>query len=83
MKKKTLMKVEKLKYEDVKNFLHCKHCIEQFLESPLHEVMTPRDYSLYELGLSDLEEDGNVRPVFILWCRRCGRQVWNSTILDK
>jgi hypothetical protein len=43
-------KKEELVYEKAKRFIHCKNCLEHFNESPLHEVMTPRDYGVYEIA---------------------------------
>ena len=61
-------------YNAMKQFFHCKNCIEQFLRSPLHEVMTPREYGQYEVGTYDMEG----KEIAVVWCKRCGKVVWDS-----
>jgi len=69
--------LDEIKYEETKRFLHCGNCINQFVGSDLHEVMTPREYGLYEIGVSEVEN----KEIVVVWCRRCGMKVWDSTIL--
>jgi hypothetical protein len=81
MKDSEIKQIEEaqLDYKETKKFLHCKNCIEQFLGSELNESMTPRDYGIYEVGICDfLYPDGTRRDVIVMWCRRCGRKVWDS-----
>lgn len=71
-------------YKKTKLFLHCKECIEQFLNSELHKIMTPKEYGLYEVGISDFTySDGTVVEVVVVWCKRCGKKVWDGRDLTK
>lgn len=73
-----------LSYRKAKNFFHCKSCMQQFLNSPLHEVMTPKEYGLYEVSTYDFKDpDGAEREITVVWCKRCGRQIWDSRSLHK
>ena len=73
-----------LDYKKAKQFFHCKHCIEQFFGSELHEMMTPRDYGMYEVGTYDFEyPDGTNVEIVVAWCKRCGRKVWDGRAYQK
>ena len=66
-------------YKRAKEFFHCKHCIEQFLGSELHDIMTPKDYGMYEVGTYEFAyPDGSKADIAVVWCKRCGRKVWDS-----
>jgi uncharacterized protein with PIN domain len=68
-----------LDYKQTREFFHCKHCIEQFMGSELHDIMTPRDYGMYEVGVYDfVYPDGSLAPIVVVWCKRCGRKVWDG-----
>lgn len=68
-----------LDYKKMKEFFHCKYCIEQFIGSELHDVMTPKDYGMYEAGtLNFTYPDGRNEEIAVVWCKRCGRRVWDS-----
>ena len=68
-----------LDYKKTKEFFHCKYCIEQFLGSELHDVMTPKDYGMYEVGTIDFIYPGGEKDeIAVVWCKRCGRKVWDS-----
>ena len=68
-----------LDYSLVKSFMHCAHCMEQFLGSPLHDVMTPGEYGLYEASRYPFTySDGTHADIVVVWCKRCGRSVWDS-----
>lgn len=66
---------EILEYSKAGNFFHCKHCIEQFLGSELHCVMTPREYGSYEVSSYPLKTG---ETIVVVWCKKCGREVWDS-----
>lgn len=68
-------------YEDDENtmFMHCKHCMDQFLGSPLHGQVSPREYGQYELAFTPFEyPDGHVAQIVVAFCKRCQRVVWDS-----
>lgn len=89
--KKRLSKIEieqidgfQFDYKKAKSFLHCKNCIDQFLGSQLHEVMTPREYGMYEASTYDFTyPDGSISTIIVFWCKRCGRSMWDSRNLKK
>ena len=43
--------------------------------NPMRFVPRPYQKDLDEL-IQKNNEDGNIRPVFISWCRRCGKDQW-------
>lgn len=70
---------KELKYGKSKNFLHCAHCIKQFMGSELNETMTARDYGMYEVsGYPFVYPDGTRADIVVVWCKRCNRKVWDS-----
>ena len=70
-------------YTKTKTFFHCKNCIEQFMGSPLHQSMTPRDYGVYEVGsLAFTYPDGSIKDIVVVWCKRCGKIVWDNRMLN-
>lgn len=70
---------KELKYEDSTQFLHCQDCLSKFLESSQHSSLTPRDAMEYEVSMVPLEyPDGVTIGVIAVWCKRCGKRVWDS-----
>lgn len=72
---------KEIRYEDDEDmmFMHCKQCIDQFLGSPLHDQMSPRDYGQYEVASKPFEyPDGSMGQVVVVFCKRCHRLVWDS-----
>ena len=84
MKKMTIAQIEEvedkeLSYNKVKEFLHCKTCIDSFLNSPLHTTMSPAEYGIYEAGAYPFRyHNGQESDIVAIWCKRCGRMVWDS-----
>ena len=73
-----------ISYRKAKNFFHCKNCIEQFLGSPLHEVMTPKEYGLYEVSSYEFTyPDSTKEEITVVWCKRCSRRIWDSRNMKK
>ena len=84
--KKDIDQIEEiqLSYRKSKSFFHCKSCIDQFLGSPLHEVMTPKEYGLYEVSSYEfLYPDGTKADITVVWCKRCSQKVWDGRDLMK
>lgn len=74
---------QKLDYKKAGMFLHCKHCMDGFLGGGLHEIMTPRDFGMYEISDYPFEyPDGATANIMAVWCKRCGRRVWDSRHLQ-
>lgn len=73
----------KLKYEDNVQYLHCQHCLNEYLKEReanggLSEE-SPRDAMNYEAASQLFTyPDGSVASVFTLWCKKCGGPVWDS-----
>lgn len=66
-------------YRKAKQFFHCKGCIEQFMDSELHDVMTPREYGLYEISSYDFKyPNGEIEEIVVVWCKRCGKRIWDG-----
>jgi hypothetical protein len=84
--KKTLRKSNMKEIEDkvlhygrAKNFLHCRGCMEYFIESPLHEHMTPRDWGMYEASTYVFTYPGGKKgDIIVFWCKRCSKPIWDS-----
>lgn len=78
------IEIADISYRKAKKFFHCKNCIEQFLGSPLHEVMTPKEYGMYEVSTYDFSyPDGSIAEIIVVWCKRCGRKIWDGRNLMK
>ena len=73
-----------LKYGKAKGFIHCSYCLKQFNGSPLHESMSPRDYGMYEVSCYPFVYPGGIKKdIVAVWCKRCGRPVWDSRFLEQ
>jgi hypothetical protein len=55
-------------------FLHCKTCI----PSQLPFGMSPKEYGEYEIASVPLEIPGKTIGVVSVWCKHCGKLVWDS-----
>ena len=67
-----------------KGFMHCSYCLKQFEGSQLHGVMTPRAYGMYEASLYPFVFPGGIKEeIVVVWCKRCGRPIWDSRFLTK
>ncbi len=76
--KKKIMAV-KLSYKNSKMFLHCQSCLGPFLNSAEHAKMSPREAMNYEVSSCPFKyPDGMVANIIVVWCKRCGRSVWDS-----
>ena len=70
---------KELNYNKAEDFFHCKYCIEQFLVSELHKTMTPREYGMYEVSSYVFTYPrGKKGSIIVVWCKRCGRSIWDS-----
>jgi hypothetical protein len=73
------IEAKELNVNKAKNFFHCGNCIEQFLGSSLHKVMTPKEYGLYEVSTYEFAYPNGTRAeIMVVWCKRCGKSVWDS-----
>jgi uncharacterized protein with PIN domain len=80
--KKDIMDVE-LKYEDNTQFLHCEHCLSAYLKereaNDGESDLSPRDAMNYESASQVFTyPDGTTANIFTVWCKTCGRRVWDS-----
>ena len=72
-----------LDYNKAKRFFHCKNCLEPFIGSELHQLMTPSDYGLYEASTYAFKHaDGSKSDILVVWCKRCKRNVWDSRLMS-
>lgn len=82
-KDKEAIMSKELKYEDNERFLHCEHCLEEYMAEREanggESDQSPRDAMAYE-GASQVftYPDGTTANIFTLWCKKCGRKVWDS-----
>jgi len=68
-----------LDYAKADSFLHCRHCLADFLAGEFGDGESPREALSYELSAYPLEvEPGMMERIFVAWCKRCGRSVWDS-----
>lgn len=68
---------------DGQMFLHCKHCLSNFLGSDLHEQHTPQQAMNYEASSYPYTySDGTTARILVLWCKDCHRRVWDSRHLS-
>jgi uncharacterized protein with PIN domain len=80
--KKKIMSTE-LKYEDCTQFLHCEHCLSEYLKEREanggESEASPRDSFNYEPASAKFAyPDGTTANIFSVWCKKCGRLVWDS-----
>lgn len=60
-------------------FMHCKHCAEKFIGSEEHSKKSPRDKFSYEISSYPFTyPNGETCQIFAVWCKTCGRPVWDS-----
>ena len=68
-----------LEYERAEMFLHCKHCLDKFYAGLFGDGDSPREALNYELSSYPFERKNGVKErIFVAWCKRCGRSVWDS-----
>jgi hypothetical protein len=72
-----------LKYEDGFRFLHCSHCLGEYLaEREANGGVSkesPRDAMNYEKSSVPFTyPDGTTANILALWCKKCGRPVWDT-----
>lgn len=62
------------KYEDCGMFMHCKTCI----PSKLPPNTSPREFAAYEVASCKLKVGMKSVGVITVWCKHCGKLVWDS-----
>lgn len=78
------IKNTKLSYVKGKDFIHCNSCIRKFLDTPISASMTEREYGMYEASnYTFTYPDGKKEDIVVIWCKRCGRNLWDSRNLVK
>lgn len=86
MKKLTEKDIEeiskiKLDYNESQMFLHCKDCMDKFLKSADYKsgLISPKDWGQYQgASYPFTYPDGTTANIFVVWCNRCEKQVWDS-----
>jgi hypothetical protein len=73
----------KLDYDKAQPFLHCDHCLKLYLADRKKNNGTskasPRDTFHYEASGYPFEfPDTTVENIMVIWCKTCGRPVWDS-----
>lgn len=73
----------KLKYDKSTQFLHCDHCLNEYFkerEANFGEsALSPRDAMKYETASYPFKfPDGHSEAIIVVWCSKCGRDVWDS-----
>jgi len=73
----------KLDYDrDAEMALHCKHCLDEFNDGVFGDYQSPREAMNYEAVSCRIPlSDGRAVSVVSIWCKRCGRPVWDSSHL--
>lgn len=62
-----------------KGFFQCKDCAEEFKKNNLSEFLSIKEYGMYEASLYCFEyPDGKKADIVVIWCKRCGKPVWDS-----
>lgn len=70
---------KQVKYKDAKMFLHCQHCLSEFIGSDEHKVSSPSEAMSYEAAMVPFTyPDGTTVGIMAVFCKKCGRQVWDS-----
>jgi len=72
-------KQNKLDYNQAQMFLHCKHCLTKFYKGDLGDEQSPQEAMNYELSSYLIKTGkGVLESIFVAWCKRCKRSVWDS-----
>jgi ferredoxin len=61
------------KYENCGQFFHCRTCMAE-----IPDGISPRDWGSYEVAGCAVEVDKVRLGVVSVWCKRCGKLVWDS-----
>lgn len=64
-----------LNYGKGKNFLHCERCVEDYKKNELSQMITLNEYMLLEI--SEYSAGGDT-SFWVVWCKRCKKEVWDS-----
>ena len=73
----------KIEYEDTVRFCHCSHCFDEYQKSGQDSRYAPCEFLEYEGGVVPFKyPDGKTASIFVLWCKRCKRKVWDSRHLQ-
>ena len=67
-------------YKRAKTFLNCAHCMDEIRGTTLSEHMTPKEYAMLEASAYMIApaDGGKKIEIMVIWCKRCGRPVWDS-----
>lgn len=71
----------KLDYEKANQFLHCKDCLTKFLKSADYKagLFSPKEYMEYEVSSYPFKyPNGHTANILVVWCKKCGKEVWDS-----
>jgi hypothetical protein len=73
----------KLDYSKAGMFLHCDHCLTQYLdERDKNQGMSPespRDTFHYEMSNYPFTYPNNTQVnIVVVWCKTCGRSIWDT-----
>jgi len=70
---KKLMEAD-LDYEESAYFAHCQTCI----PSQVPKGQSPEEFGSYCVSAVPVVVDGIKISVLVLWCKHCGKRVWDS-----
>lgn len=78
--KSEIAEIEKVKISvnDGEMFMHCKHCMQEFMDKKFGVGQSPKEALTYCIASVPLETKNHVTNIVAAFCNRCGRVVWDS-----
>ena len=74
---------KEIKYEEATMFMHCQNCLSKFIGSELHSYKSAHEAMEYEVSSAPfVYPDGTKASVLVVWCKKCGKEVWDSRHLQ-
>lgn len=74
---------KEIKYKDITQFIHCKDCMDKFLDSDEHKTKSPKEFGKLEAGsIPFTYPDGTKANIIAIFCGHCEKQVWDTRHLQ-
>lgn len=72
------IEAKKITVDDGEMFMHCKHCMQDFMDKKFGVGQAPKEALTYCIASVPMESEHHVTNIVAVFCNRCGRLVWDS-----